>query len=487
MAKILLVEDNEMNRDLIARKLRRKGYEVALAFDGAEGIEAANNETPDLILMDMGLPILDGYAATRLLKSNDETRAIPVIGLSAHAMTGDAEKAKEAGCDDYDTKPVEWDRLFGKIEKLLAKTQSTVKVSSEDMETTMLEAPASASHLLVVDDSPMHREVLSRRLVELGYTYDLAESADEARQYLAARPFDAILLDVTLPNGASGVLLQDLRKREGDPVPVILLCPIDATDQAVRSLALGADDFVQQPFKGEILKTRIWNSLERHRLKVQEETYAQVVAGEERHSEHLLRVLFPDPVVEELKTTQKILPRRHPDVALIFSDVVGFKHECDTGEPVQVISQLQDLVSAYEDVLPRYGLLKVKTVGDTIVGASGLFRSSSNPVLDCVRCAFEMREAAKSRHPGWKIRVGIDVGPVVAGVVGRRRYQFDVWGSAVQNAALVKSHGAVDAVNLSATAWKRLDGSCAGESLGNFPVGDGEALTIYRADRLITV
>src|ERR1700731_2819879 len=121
MAKILIVEDNEMNRDMLSRRLIRRGYEIAMAVDGAEGIAAAIAGQPDLILMDMSLPVVDGWEATRQLKAEASTRAIPVIGLTAHAMAGDREKVIEAGCDDYDTKPVELPRLLEKIAARLAR------------------------------------------------------------------------------------------------------------------------------------------------------------------------------------------------------------------------------------------------------------------------------------------------------------------------------------------------------------------------------
>lgn len=125
MTKILLVEDNEMNRDMLSRRLVRKGYEVAIATDGAQGVEMANSLTPDLILMDMGLPVLDGWQATQQIKATAATRSIPVIALTAHAIAGDREKCIAVGCDDYDTKPVEFTRLLGKIEALLQKTAQT--------------------------------------------------------------------------------------------------------------------------------------------------------------------------------------------------------------------------------------------------------------------------------------------------------------------------------------------------------------------------
>jgi two-component system, cell cycle response regulator DivK len=119
MTKVLLVEDNEMNRDMLSRRLIRRGFHVVFAMDGQQGIDLARSERPDIILMDMSLPVIDGWEATRRVKADDATRSVPVIGLTAHAMSGDREKAIEAGCDDYDTKPVELDRLISKIDRLL--------------------------------------------------------------------------------------------------------------------------------------------------------------------------------------------------------------------------------------------------------------------------------------------------------------------------------------------------------------------------------
>jgi CheY-like chemotaxis protein len=124
MPRILLVEDNEMNRDMLSRRLERRGYQILIATDGAEGVSKAKAEAPELILLDMSLPVVDGWEAARQLKAAPETRAIPIIALTAHAMAGDREKAIEAGCDDYDTKPIELPRLLDKIAALLPKAAS---------------------------------------------------------------------------------------------------------------------------------------------------------------------------------------------------------------------------------------------------------------------------------------------------------------------------------------------------------------------------
>ncbi|MBZ5585102.1 MAG: response regulator [Acidobacteriia bacterium] len=135
MSKILVVEDNELNRDMLTRRLARKGFEAVVALDGRQGIAIARSERPDLILMDMSLPVLDGWEATRQLKSDSTTRHIPVIALTAHAMSGDRERALEAGCDDYDAKPIEFAGLVKKIEGLLKKETGEEEKGDRSQET----------------------------------------------------------------------------------------------------------------------------------------------------------------------------------------------------------------------------------------------------------------------------------------------------------------------------------------------------------------
>jgi len=120
MAKLLLIEDNEMNRDMLSRRLERRGYQMVIAVDGEQGVSLAQQEKPDLILMDMSLPVLDGWEATRRLKAAADTKSIPIIALTAHAMISDEQKARDAGCDDFDTKPIELPRLLEKIQRLMA-------------------------------------------------------------------------------------------------------------------------------------------------------------------------------------------------------------------------------------------------------------------------------------------------------------------------------------------------------------------------------
>lgn len=152
MPKILLVEDNELNRDMLGRRLKRRGYDVVIAVDGGEGVKKALTEQPDLILMDMSLPVMNGWEATRTLKAGDQTATIPIIALTAHAMVGDREEALAAGCDDYDTKPVDLKRLLQKIETLLQKTQEP-SAPSQPLEVAANATPAPTA--VATPDAPV--------------------------------------------------------------------------------------------------------------------------------------------------------------------------------------------------------------------------------------------------------------------------------------------------------------------------------------------
>src|SRR6266516_5513713 len=252
MAKILLVEDNEMNRDMLARRLERRGYQVVIAIDGDQGVRLAQAERPDLILMDMSLPVLDGWEATRRLKADPDTGGIPVIALTAHAMSGDRQKALSAGCDDYDTKPVEFARLLGKIEKLLdgkpvALQAVGVKLATEPLRSVPALAPAkerakSMGRVLVVDDTPANRDMLSRRLERHGFDVQSAEDGESALRLMskADPPFDIVLLDVMMP-GINGLdVLKAVRGRwDATELPVIMATARDASQDVVAALELG--------------------------------------------------------------------------------------------------------------------------------------------------------------------------------------------------------------------------------------------------------
>ena len=321
MAKILLVEDNEQNRDMLTRRLQRKGHDVVTAGDGERAVALAESESPDVILMDLNLPVLDGWAATRRIKGGAGTGRIPVIALTAHAMSGDRQKALSAGCDDYDTKPVEFPRLLGKIETLLGRHAAALndvasKTRPEPQAPTTPLPPGEASgigdrplagmspgvrqskaivipspphpnplpegegtkaaarpselpaRILVVDDTPANRDMLSRRLERQGFKVESAAEGEAALRLITEhsrhgdRPFDLVLLDVMMP-GLNGLdVLKALRSRwPPTDLPVIMATAKDASQDVVEALELGANDYVTKPLDFPVVMARVRTQL----------------------------------------------------------------------------------------------------------------------------------------------------------------------------------------------------------------------------------
>lgn len=280
MAHILLVEDNELNRDMLSRRLRRRGHEVVIAVDGADAIAAVAASTPDLILMDMSLPIMDGWEATKALKADASTAHIPIIALTAHAMAGEREKALGVGCDDYDTKPVEIRRLLKKMEVFLGqqpKTSAKAPPSSTNVTASTVSPPSTVipvpsrvdgvGTLLVVDDNVDNRDMLKRRLTRKGHTVMAVESGEAALEVVSPshpnfQPIDMVLLDVMMP-GMDGIeTLQRIRQTYSQlQLPVIMVTAKDSNQDMLRAFDLGANDYITKPIDFDVAIARIQNQL----------------------------------------------------------------------------------------------------------------------------------------------------------------------------------------------------------------------------------
>lgn len=476
MQKILLVEDNEMNRDLITRRLTRRGFEVAIAMDGAEGVEKAQSESPDLVLMDIGLPILDGYEATRLIKENRPN--LPIIGLSAHAMSGDADRAREAGADDYDTKPVDFPRLLGKIQTLLERA------ASAPLDDGSSGTPAAASEgnesrkLLVIDDSPMHREMLSGRLTSLGYPFDLASDVAEAIGKLRQGGYRAVLLDVTMPDVDGQPVLRYLRQQpEAKKIPILLLSTIDAVPQAVEFLGNGADELVPQPFRTQELKIRLEGVLGGAGSRAGGDGDGQ------RRAEHLMRVMLPDPLIEELRSSHRLPPRRDDAVTVVAWDVPDLDERLmkDTEPSAQTF---QRLLVAFENVAQEHHVHTLRTAGDGVVAVAASFTGATDPVGAVVKVAAELRQQAAHLVPDWLVRIGVHTGPAVVAVVGQRSCQLGVWGQPMKVARRLRNLCRTTTVLASSEVWERCAGRAQGVQAGTAELKEGPPSAVFRIDSM---
>jgi CheY-like chemotaxis protein len=347
------------------------------------------------------------------------------------------------------------------------------------------EADAVSGRVLVVDDIQTNRDLLASRLSREGHRVELAENGLQALEMIRCDPPDVVLLDMMMP-GLNG--FQVLQQMKQDPelrdIPVIMLSALDEMENVVRCIEAGAEDYLPKPFNTVLLRARLNACLEKKRLRDREVLHVRQIEEERRRADELLHVILPAEIVAELKATNSVRPRLYENVAVMFCDVVGFTPYCESQPPDEVISQLQRLVEAYEVLASEHGLLKIKTVGDSFMATGGLLTRLENPVLNSVQCGLRMLDAGERLPGGWKVRIGIHIGPAIAGLVGRQKYLFDLWGDTVNTAARVESHGREGAVNVSKTAWQQVQDHCHGDSLGLIQVKGKGRMELYRVHGL---
>ena len=343
----------------------------------------------------------------------------------------------------------------------------------------------TAGSLLVVDDDEGNRAMLARRLQWLGYEVTVAENGRRALEELHAGRFDLMLLDIQMPelNGYEvlGLLKADLALRD---IPVIVLSASDETERVARCVEMGAEDYLPKPFDPVLLQARIGASLEKKRLRDREISYLRQIEEEKQRSDNLLHIILPHDVAEELKSTHAVKPRRFENVGVLFCDIVSFTAYCDQHAPEDILRHLQSLVEAFERICGESGLEKIKTIGDSFMATAGLLTRTAHPALNCVRCGLNMVAAAHAIPPHWQVRVGVHVGPVIAGVVGRRKYQYDVWGDTVNTAARMEQAALPGSICVTADTWKLLEADCEGASQGNIQIKGKGGLELYRIERL---
>jgi class 3 adenylate cyclase len=339
----------------------------------------------------------------------------------------------------------------------------------------------SEAAILVVDDNEDNRYTLTRRLRRQGYgNISTATNGREALDLIAQRAFDLVLLDVMMPEMNGYEVLERLKSDDAlRHVPVIMISALTELDSVVRCIQLGAEDYLPKPFNDVLLGARIGASLERKRLHDREAEHLTEIDRQRARADELLHAILPAPAVRELRTNDRIAPRRYDDVVVLFGDLVGFTSYCERNPPDQVVASLDRLVAEFEEIAARHRLEKIKTMGDAFMATGNLLEPHGDPVMASIRCAFDMAEAAR-RNPGnWQLRVGIHIGPVVAGVIGRTKFNFDLWGDTVNVAARLSQFGSEGAVYLTGDAWRRVGDRCPGESLGSVPLkGKGE-LEVY--------
>ena len=443
-----------------------------------------------------GLPEEDAETTRRLLDRAEKLREL-VAGVTADPA-GSADLARDhwrevrhdlraaasfvimacddlaEGCAEAEQLEPELTQTRGAAERALELIDRVVRFGQagasgepiSDSVRAMLErlpravSTAVTGRVLVVDDNEFGRDLLARALTTQGHTVEVAPGGIEALERLElAPPIDLILLDVMMP-GLTGP--EVLARLKADPrhwsLPVVMVSALGDDDGVLACIAAGAEDYLTRPVKPELLRARIAGGLEKKRLRDREAEYQARI-------DSLVRAIFPPAAVDEWQSTGTIQPRLHENVGILFLDVVGFTGYAERyrDDPAQVIRHLQELIERYESSAARHGVQKIKTIGDSFMAAVGLNAPSANPARVLSECALDFIADTADNPAGWRVRIGIDIGPVVTGVLGKSQFGFDVWGHTVNSASRTESNGTPGRVTLSAAAWATLAGVAEGE------------------------
>jgi len=360
--------------------------------------------------------------------------AVVRFNLTAHAPPPQAEAVRDMLA-----------RLPGEVARTGARTDA-----------------AAPGRVLVVDDNEFGRDLIARALAQQGHEVEVVPGGPEAQHRLTdpnRPPVDLILLDVMMPGMTGPELLRWLKTDARVwHLPVIMISALGEDDSVLACIAAGAEDYLTRPVRPELLRARIAGCLEKKRLRDRESEYQARIAG-------LVRAIFPPAVVAEWERTGTIRPRRHERVGVLFLDIVGFTElsERYQDKPEHMVRLLQQQIETFEATVARHGVQKIKTIGDGFLGVAGLPEADPNPALTLLRCGLDLIADATGHPAGWQVRVGVHVGPVVTGVLGKVQFSFDVWGHTVNMANRVEGHGVPGRVTLSDDAWRCVAGLAAGE------------------------
>ena len=304
--------------------------------------------------------------------------------------------------------------------------------------------------VLIVDDSRLNRLKMSLSVENLGHTAVVAENGSEALEKLSQYPFDLVLLDIEMPIlDGFGVLTSMVEHPEYQDIPVIVISASSHMDNIVRAIELGAQDFLPKNFEKILFRARVDACIEKKKLADLRNEHMVQISQEKNRVDNLLRSTLPEAAIRELKETNAVVPRRHENVVVLMADVVSFTQFCDTNPPEEAVSRLHNLVNGFEDIVKARGLEKIKTIGDAFMATAGLLHLIDNPVDAAVDCALRMTESTPQLTNGWELRVGLHIGPVVAGVIGHQKHLYDLWGDTVNTAARLAAFAQPNAVCLS--------------------------------------
>ncbi len=301
-------------------------------------------------------------------------------------------------------------------------------------------------NVLVVDDNQVNRDLLARRVTRHGHVVSAANNGFQALEMMRSQAFDLLLLDIMMPKMNGYQVLETLK---ADPklrhIPVIMISAVDDIDSIVRCIELGAEDYLSKPFNPVLLKARINACLEKKRLRDQEQAYLKRLAEEQEKSERLLLNILPAPIAQRLKQGEQTIADSFSEVTVLFADLVGFTKLSANLSPAELVELLNMIFSCFDELAEKYGLEKIKTIGDAYMVVGGLPTPRKDHAEAIAEMALDIldrvQEISEKQGKLLQIRIGINTGAVEAGVIGTKKFAYDLWGDTVNTAHRMESHG----------------------------------------------
>ena len=348
--------------------------------------------------------------------------------------------------------------------------------------------PESTGALLVVDDDDGNREMLSRRLARLGHQVTTAVNGREALELLSRAPFDVMLLDIEMPELTGYQVLEALKADPRLRLPVIVLSAADDAAGVARSIEMGAEDYLPKPFDPVLLQARLTACLEKKQLRDREQMHLRQIRAEQERAERLLLNILPPPIADRLKRGEQVIADNFAEATVLFGDLVGFATLAAAMPAADLVSRLNEIFSAFDQAVAELGLEKIKTIGDAYMAVGGVPVPRLDHVDAIADLALRMLQEVDNFNTRAgttvQVRIGVDVGPVVAGIIGRHKYAYDLWGNAVNVASRMESHSLPGRIQVSAAVEARLRGRYRFEPRGCVALkGIGEVSTFFLVGR----
>ena len=359
----------------------------------------------------------------------------------------------------------------------------------EDLDAARTTGSELPGHILIVDDDATNRDLLSRRLSREGHSFEMAEDGQVALGLARSSSFDVILLDIMMPVMDGYATLRELQADEElRRIPVIMLSALDQVDSIARCIEMGADDFLPKPFDTVLLRARLGSSLEKKRLRDREEEYLRQIEAERERSEQLLLNILPVPIADRLKSGESTIADGFDEVTVLFSDLVGFTEMSSKISAETLVGRLNDVFRAFDSLATDLGVEKIKTIGDAYMVVGGLPLPQSDHAERIAEMGLGMLKAIDhyndTADEPLGIRIGINTGPVVAGVIGSTKFAYDLWGDAVNTASRMESTGVPGRIQVSESSNTLLKDTFELEHRGPVTVkGKGEMDTYFLVRR----